>query len=541
MNLSTPRLSTSTDVLIVGAGPSGLLAANILAEYGVRHRIIDQDPGPTTESRATVVHGRTLELLDKIGLSESVVANGQLVRYATLTRDDRVLANFPISGTEDDPSNFPYSIMHEQWKTEKLLHDHLTSQGGHVEWNTRFASLDSSADRNHVTVIRPDGASEVVTARYVIAADGARSLIRQQLGIAFEGQTYEQIAFTADVEMRCEKPRDALHLLYFREGFVGFVPLKDKTATAYRLIGTLPDELEAEIRAGKRSEIESRDVEVIFATQLKTSAKLLNVHQLNIYRLHRRLASTYANDNIFLVGDAAHIHSPAGGQGMNTGLGDAFNLAWKIAMVVNDWATPSLLKSYEAERRPVAQTVINGSDRGFALEANKRPLMQVFNNHVLPTLIRVANRVPLTRRLNSRLFSQNWVNYAKSPSVGTATGKKGIQPGSRLPFATFSAGPHRGKTTHDLIRGLDHHAFVFAAENPDTIRAVRASLDLFPVPINIVEVPKECADLNQLFAVSAATILLVRPDGHVSFRGPAGSLATLTGYLDRVYTRVGAC
>jgi 2-polyprenyl-6-methoxyphenol hydroxylase-like FAD-dependent oxidoreductase len=526
-----------TDVLIVGAGPSGLLAANILNDYGIQFRIIDHDPAPTSESRATIVHGRTLELLDKIGLSQSVIQNGQRVVHATLIRNDKILANFPIGGAEDDPSNYPYAVMHEQWKTEGLLNSRLETSGMHVEWNTGFLKLESESEGNHVTIKKPDGTQETLFARYVIAADGARSEIRHQLGIKFEGETYEQIAFTADVDMRTDKARDALHLLYFREGFVGFVPLKSESGLSYRLIGTLPDELEVEIRAGRKNDIARSDLEAIFEKHLNTSAELLEVHQLNIYKLHRRLASTYSNGSVFLAGDAAHIHSPAGGQGMNTGMGDTFNLAWKLAMVIYGWAKPELLESYEVERRPVAQSVIDGSDKGFALEANKQPLMQFFNNYILPPLIRVANHIPIARRFNSRLFSQNWINYAQSPSVAAADGTLGIQPGARFPFASFDAGIHKGKTTHDLIRGLNHQAFVFHGNTPVKLEPIAQSLKKFSVPTDLIEVSKECTALHQDFAVTSPTIFLVRPDGHVSFRGSAENLNALETYLDHVYMR----
>lgn len=526
-----------TNVLIVGAGPSGLLAANILSDYGIQLRIIDHDPAPTSESRATIVHGRTLELLDKLGLSQSVTQNGQRVIHATLVRNDNILANFPIGGAEDHPSNYPHAVVHEQWKTEGLLNSRLEAGSAHVEWSTDFLKIESTTTGNHVTIKRPDGTEETLFARYVIAADGARSEVRRQLEIKFDGETYQQIAFTADVDMRTNKSRDALHLLYFREGFVQFVPLKSQSGLSYRLIGTLPDELEAEVRAGRKTDLEPSDLRAIFEKHLNTSAELLKIHQLNIYRLHRRLASSYSNGSVFLAGDAAHIHTPAGGQGMNTGMGDAFNLAWKLAMVINGWTKPDLLESYEAERRPVAQSVLNGSDRGFALEANKHPLMQLFNNYVLPTLIRVANHIPPVRRFNSRLFSQNWINYSRSPSVSVANGTQGIQPGARFPFASFDAGVHIGKTTHDLIRGLNHQAFVFHGNTQVRLEPISQSLKKFRVPIDLIDVSKECSQLHRIFAVNSPTIILVRPDGHVSFRGSAENLNALETYLDRVYTR----
>ncbi|MFB9990430.1 FAD-dependent monooxygenase [Deinococcus oregonensis] len=514
------------EVLIVGAGPTGLLAATMLAHYGVPFRIIDQDPGPTRESRATIVHGRTLELLDKLGLSDSVLHNGQRVFRATLVRNQRILANFPISGAEDDPSPFSFAVMHEQWKTEELFNQTLEAIGGHVEWSTKFLSLASETTGNRVTINDADGNQETLFARYIIAADGGRSPIRRQLGIAFEGSTYEQIAFTGDVEMRTDLSRDSVNLLYFREGFVGFVPLKSESGHAYRLIGTLPDKLEADVRAGRKNEIDADDLNSIFKTQLNTSATLLKVHQLQLYRLHRRLVSTYQHHNVFLAGDAAHLHSPAGGQGMNTGIGDAFNLSWKLSMVINGWAHPNLLDSYEPERKYVAQTVLNGSDKGFALEASKHPVMQIFNNYILPPLLRVAHKIPYARRFNSRLFSQNWINYAKSPSVAAANGSRGLQPGARFPYIKLEAGEHQGRTTHELIRGLNHQLFVFSG-SPESTAQIQSVLHTYALPIDVITIVPGCSSAYETCGVNEPTMFLIRPDGHVAFRGSANNLNAL--------------
>jgi 2-polyprenyl-6-methoxyphenol hydroxylase-like FAD-dependent oxidoreductase len=524
------------EVLVVGAGPAGLLAANVLTSSGVRFRIIQRDPAPTRESRATVVHGRSLELLDKLGLAESAVRDGQRVQYATLVRDQRVLANFPIGGAEDDPSPFPFAVIHEQWRTEQLLAKRLASLSQPIDWATELTEIRQARDGNTVVVRHHDGSEETILARYVVAADGARSRIREQLGIGFEGSTYEQVAFTSDVEMITSTPRDAINLLYFREGFVGFVPLKSETDTAFRLIGTLPNKLEAEIKSGRRTELTRADLEAVFEQQLKTSAELVDVHDLNIYRLHCRLARTFASNGVFLVGDAAHIHSPAGGQGMNVGMGDAFNLAWKLAAVLTGSAKPVLLDSYEPERRPVAQRVLNGSDRGFALEANKNWLMQFFNGHLLPSVIRIANRVPLARRFNSRLFSQNWVNYAGSLAVAAPTRERGLQPGARLPYVTFASGPHAGRTTHDLIRSLNHQLFVNGGGEGGR-RSIDRVLELFRVQVDVVDVDSGCVDVRRSLGVAAPTMFLVRPDGHVCFRGHLDDLATLEAYLGRLYKR----
>ncbi len=537
------NMPTQTEVLIVGAGPVGLLAANILATYGVPFRIIEKDPGPTSESRATIVHGRTVELLDKLGLSESVLQNGQRVFHATLARNQRTLANFPISGAADVPSPFSFAVIHEQWKTEGLLSRTLEANGVKVEWSTEFVSLESEATGNRVTIQFASGNQETLFARYVIAADGARSQIRQQLGLSFEGSTYEQIAFTGDVDMHTDLPRDKLNLLYFREGFVGFVPLKSESGHAYRLIGTLPDNLEADVRAGRKNEIDSADLKYIFEAHLKTSAELLKVHQLQIYRLHRRLVGTFRHRNVFLAGDAAHLHTPAGGQGMNTGIGDAFNLSWKLAMVINDWAQPELLESYDPERRYVAEKVLNGSDKGFALEASKHPVMQFFNNHILPSMIRVANKIPAARRFNSRLFSQNWIDYAKSPSVAAASGPRGLQPGARFPYIKLEAGEHQGKTTHELIRGLNHQLFVFSGTHVNNAQADTASiqktLQTSALPIDVITIAASCSSAYKICGVEVnePTVFFIRPDGHVAFRGSISNLNAFETYLGRVYTR----
>lgn len=536
-------MPTPIDVLVVGAGPSGLTAAHLLALHGIRLRVIDLDSGPTDESRATVVHGRTLELWDKLELADKAILNGVKITGATLIRHGQVLARLPISGAEEGHRTpFPFSLIHEQSKTERLLLDALEPLGIRVEWNTEYLKLEQADEVVQVRV-RSAEREEVIHARWVIACDGARSPIRHTLGIPFAGKTYDQVAFVADVDLETTLPRDTIHLNYFREGFVGFVPMRDPNDKFYRLIGTLPNDLEARVLAGELTDLNAEHLHYIFGQYLQSDVRIHRTHHTAIYRLHRRRVERYRVRRCFLVGDAAHVHSPAGGQGMNTGVGDAYNLAWKLALVVKGQAQPTLLESYEPERIAVAKAVLSGSDRGFGLEATKQPALQWFNNHLLPAFIRFGSRFSVVRRFAARAFSQSWINYRQSPAVSESRRTSGpARAGDRAPLARFTAGEPAGRTSFELLTGLDHHLLLFEGRPPAPgfallKPALERMLGAYHAPVHIHSLSSQNRDALEAYGVKQTTYFLIRPDGHIAFRGGRLDLPVFESFLNHVFVR----
>ena len=353
-----------TDVLIVGAGPTGLTAATILARYGVDVRIIDTKAGPVKESRALGVQARTLELWDKLGLAAQAVRDGQQVNAVNLLTK-RTLKHTnaqPFLMLDRGGSNvtpYPFMLVYEQNKTERMLLNDLHAHGTTVMWNTELVSLVQRTDSVDVTLRTADGQEETVRACYVIGADGVHSFVRRTLDVGFDGATYAESLFIADVDMHWSLPRDTFYLQMPRHGLLAFFPMRGDgyTHDQYRIIGRLPREW------AHKEHITHTDLQQLLNRYSVVHASVTNVRWTSTYRIHKRMAAQFRIHRVFLVGDAAHIHSPAGGQGMNTGIQDAWNLAWKVALVVRGEAQAILLNSYEPERMPIARTLLNGTDQ----------------------------------------------------------------------------------------------------------------------------------------------------------------------------------
>ena len=246
---------------------------------------------------------------------------------------------------------------------------------------------------------------------------------------------------------------------------------------------------------------------------------------------------------VFLAGDAAHIHSPAGGQGMNTGIGDAYNLGWKLASVVKGDAHELLLDSYEAERMPFARAILGGSDRGFSLVGDTtNPLSQRLKVFVAPPLFRIVSRVPFLRRWGFWFVSQLWTEYRESPVVAQhGPVKKGPKAGDRAPYGFFEAGADSGRSVFEVLRGTDHHLLIFEGEKPDPNRLnvareeIEGLLDRYEVTVSLHQVPTGNRKLHKSYGAKTSSLYLVRPDGHVAYRGEAGDLVGLKMYLDRLF------
>jgi 2-polyprenyl-6-methoxyphenol hydroxylase-like FAD-dependent oxidoreductase len=554
-----------SDALVVGAGPAGLVAANLLARYGADVRVIDQDPGPTSQSRATIVHIRTLELLARLGLSGAALARGVRLTGVRLLTAGRHVADIPLApdrGLEATP--FPYALALEQGVTQRLLLESLAAHGRKVEWGTSLVRLTQTDDEAEAVVRAPDGGEETITASWVVGADGARSTVRRALGIGFAGGTYEQTAFLADVAMRAPPDPGFMRLNLVRGGFVGVLPLGG--GERHRLFGALTAELAAKLGVGVDTTVGLEDLQAWFDRSFFLDTELTQVHWTALYRTHRRMADRFRLGRCFLIGDAAHIHSPAGGQGLNLGMGDGYNLGWKLGAVVRGEARTELLDSYEAERAASARAVVNGSDRGFEAEASPNRLMQQFRLHVLPVLLRLLSRTGVTRTLLSKLFSQTWIAYRRSPAVAGADQRRrrphgGPRPGDRAPHGWLEL-PAAGRTSlYDLLGGIDHHVLLFEgspepgggspageaergavdrADQPHGAldRVARVLVDLlarYRMDMRVLWVPRGERALHERYRARGPRVVLIRPDGHIGWQGPADRVQELGAYLDRWY------
>jgi 2-polyprenyl-6-methoxyphenol hydroxylase-like FAD-dependent oxidoreductase len=531
-----------SDVLIVGAGPAGLVLAAVLADHGVPFRIMDRKAGPVDESRAAIVHVRTLELLDRLGLADRAVAAGVRTTRVEVWERGRRLGTVPLDGRAD-VTPFPYALALEQDRTERLLVQRLSEAGARVEWDTEVVSVAAGPDGVTAVARAADGSPERVTARWVVGADGARSAVRHALGIGFSGDTYDLTGLLADVRMTVPDGQltpGALRLNLTRGGFVGSLRLGNGR---YRLFGAVPPSLTVadhgtDVSHDAYATVPLADIQRWFDEYFVVDATLSSADWTALFRIHSRVAERFRAGDVFLVGDAAHIHSPAGGQGMNLAIGDAFNLGWKLALVARGHAHAELLDSYETERRPVALTVLRGTDRGFALEVAANPVLVWLRSHVAGRLIGPLTRLPAARDAIFRLFSQTWISYADSPAVSSAfRARGGPRAGDRAPYGRFDA---TGNGLYDVIGGTRHHLLVFPGPLGETgpeRDGLRRLLDAYAVEVTVHVVPPGERDLHARYGVRGARLFLIRPDGHIAYIGSPAQLSRLAAYLDRWYPR----
>jgi 2-polyprenyl-6-methoxyphenol hydroxylase-like FAD-dependent oxidoreductase len=544
-------LIVRTDVLIIGAGPAGLVLAAVLADHAVDFRIVDRKAGPVTQSRAAIIHVRTLELLHRLGLAGRAVARGVKTTQVEIYERGRPAGEFPLAGRGSEAvTPFPYALGLEQDRTEQLLVEWLAERGHGVDWDTELVALTGGPDGARAVLRRTVGNEETISARWVVGADGARSLVRHALGIGFAGSTYGQTGLLADVDIDHRRGAGVragtLRLNLTRGGFVGIFRLANGR---YRLFGAVPPDLTPPNTGGDVSheayaEVPLADIQRWFDEYFAFNASLTGTAWTALFRIHSRIADRFRAGNVFLVGDAAHIHSPAGGQGMNLAIGDAFNLGWKLALVANGQAHDRLLDSYEAERRPVAMTVLRGTDRGFALETMRNPVAAWVRSHVATRLVGPLTRLPAFRTGIFRLFSQTWISYRGSPAVAGQPGiNRGPRPGDRAPYGHLeSTKDDAPGSLYDVIGGTRHHVLLFEGSKPEpTTLAHRGLIEdllgLYPVDIRIHAVPTSERSLHTHYGARTSRLFLIRPDGHLAYAGSPNDLSRFAAFLDRLYVR----
>ncbi len=486
----TPRLP----VLIVGTGPTGLVLATWLNRLGVKFRIIDKSDGPGTTSRAMAVQARTLEFYRQIGLADLVVAGGMPIAGVNLWGRGRKVMRLPLAEIGQGMSPFPFVLDFPQDAHEKLLVDHLDSQGVQVERSTELLRGECLPDRILATIKRPDGSEVVCEASYLAGCDGAHSMVRTCLGIGLPGGTYEGHFFVADVEASGPPIDHEIHVDLDDGDFVGIFPLQDDGRV--RLIGAVKEEAEVESRNLSFEDISGRAIE-----NMKLSIHA--VHWFSTYRVHHRVADHFREGRAFLLGDAAHLHSPVGGQGMNTGIGDAVNLAWKLAAVVDGKATEEILDSYEVERIAFARRLVATTDRIFTLVTKAGSFAEFIRLKLVPLVLPQLLSSARSRRFAFRTVSQIGIEYRSSPLSEGVAGE--VHGGDRLPWV-----PEANGTEHnfDPLRSIDWQVHVYgepSAGLTEICRELGLPLHAFPWTSAI-----------SASGLAQDAVYLVRPDGYVA-------------------------
>ena len=509
------------EVLIVGAGPTGLMLANQLARRGVRAMIVDRHSGPAQQSRAMVVQARTLEIYSKMGIIDQALALGARGAAANMWANGRLTARIPIGDIGESLSPFPFILMLGQDENERIMGEKLRSYGSDVQWNTELIALEQQPDHVDVTLKQPDGSTRKLTASWVAGCDGSRSPVRELSGITFPGAPYEQVFFVADTQATGSMKQGELNGYLWQNGFHLFFPMRGKNG--WRVIGILPKNM--------RNRDDLAFDELVPAIQQEVGANLhfKKCSWFSTYRIHHRAAEKFRDGRCFLLGDAAHVHSPMGAQGMNTGLQDAYNLAWKLALVVKGQADAALLDSYEQERIPVAERLLRTTDRAFQLVVSDGWLAGLFRTRIMARVVARAMTVERVRKLAFRIISQTGISYPASSLSQTQSGlpKGAPTAGDRFPWLRLRL--REGAPAEDLFKRLDDTRFnLLVFPEPDHASDMPACelLHVHVVPVDPIN-ESELARAQ----IPRPSAYLLRPDSHVGLCGVRLDPAAIGRYL----------
>ncbi|NUL02346.1 FAD-dependent monooxygenase [Streptomyces lunaelactis] len=524
--------SESLDVLVVGGGPTGLALAAQLHAYGARFRIVDRNLDRARESRALAIQPRTLEALAPFGVTDTLVARGNPAVQLRMHLPGRRTVRLPLFdiGVADTP--YPFLLFLSQAETESVVGSRLAEDGTAVERGTELVELTAEGDHVACRLRQRDGTEESVRARYVVGCDGARSTVRDQAGIGFDGYSYPQTFLLADLEVDGLE-RGAAHAYMTGTGMLFFFPLGSPATwrmLAMRPSGTPdagtpgakgPAAKGPDVRRpGAENPVDIGQLQSIVDRYVSDRLLLRDPVWMTDFRIHNRGAKSYRSDRVFLAGDAAHIHSPAGAQGMNTGIQDALNLGWKLALVCRDAAPAALLDTYESERAPVGRNVLRFTDRAFIIATSRRPLLRLARTHLAPRLAPLVLRLPALRAAAFRRLSQLAINYRRSPATaeGPHPPRRGPRAGDRLPDTPGGLHATTAAPGYHLLLCGPHDVW-------DTGRieaATRGRDHLIHVHTLGTKVPWR-----------GITHCLVRPDGYIAYRAGGTDLTGLVGYLER--------
>jgi 2-polyprenyl-6-methoxyphenol hydroxylase-like FAD-dependent oxidoreductase len=497
------------EVLIAGAGPTGLVLALWLTRLGARVKIIDKAPEPGTTSRALAVQARTLEFYGQIDLADQVVERSQVLTAVNLWVAGRQVAHAVFGDMGACISPYPFALIFPQDEHERLLIDRLAELGVHVERCTELVNFKEASGWVEAHLKRSDGSLEICPTAYLAGCDGAHSKVRDALNIGFPGGKYTHLFYVADVDASGVAVNGELHVALDRTDFLVVFPLKGKAHV--RLIGTIREESKNQNGDLSWNDVAKRVIEWM-------GIDVARVNWFSTYRVHHRVAERFRSGRVFLLGDAAHIHSPVGGQGMNTGIGDAVNLAWKLAAVLHQRANRAILDSYEPERIAFARRLVATTDQAFTGVTDPGSIARLFRLRVVPLFLPFIFPFRRVRRYLFRTVSQTAVNYRGSP---LSEGRLGmLHGGDRLPWVNMGASDNFAS-----LKSLSWQVHVYGTAGPE----IRAICALRGLALQVFGWQRQMKRRG----LQRNTVYLVRPDGYLAVVAPPDQTEALTSYFDK--------
>jgi len=493
----------AASVLVVGAGPTGLMMAAQLARFGVHSRIVDKAEGPSVRSKALGIQARTLELLEYVGLAERFVQAGHKVRGLQAFSSGKEIVHLDF---EQIGSRYNYVLVLPQAETERFLGDELTARGSHVEWQTELVGLVQETEGVRA-VLRRENATETVRAPYAIGCDGPHSAVRNLIGMQFHGSAFPETFALADVTMRISLPRDIIHVFLCGPKMTGLFPLADG---GWRIV------VESHEPNPRSDEPGVAEIQAAVDECGPGGVHIDAASWTSRFHISQRQVLHYRKGCVFLAGDAAHIHSPLGGQGMNTGIQDACNLAWKIAVAIQGAAAPGLLDSYETERLPIGSELLRATGGLSRLVLSQTSLVDAVRDRIAPVLVGWA---PIHERILNSL-SEVSVAYRNSPIVANS--------GRRAPDATV----RRDNAELRLYEAMrdPRHKLVYCG-----VRQLPAPLmGLIREHAAFVELLQAGNGFPAVYGLKNETVIAIRPDGYIGYIG-APEIEPLRGYFGRLF------
>lgn len=550
-------------VLVVGAGPTGLMLASELLRHGIQCRIIDKLETPGDKSKALAIHARTLEILENLKIVDKMLAAGVEAHGFSLYNGKSKIMQ--VSSTELD-SPYPVILMIPQQSTESVLTEHLHSLGGKIERGVELSKISKDFDKVSATLKHKDGREELVACKYLVGCDGAHSTVRKLLQLPFEGSAYEERFALGDLYVDSPLPDDEVSTFFHEDGVLVFFPMGNKR---FRVMANI----EESAISGDEPTLEF--MQSIGEKRGGAGFKFTNPVWMAWFRIHRRSVPQYRVGRVFVAGDAAHIHSPVGGQGMNTGLQDVYNLSWKLALVINGDADEKLLDTYQEERHPVGQELLKGTDIATKVAVMRNPLAKQLRNHVMSFLSQQEIIVQRLRRVGTMMA----VNYRNSSLVGEYRELAAIQlapgknsesptlpswmefaraplPGDRAPDAVMYDKDNKAVRLYEAIQGTVHNLLLFdgkpTEEGYRNLEMIAAAMkdqygdliaahlivagEKIPPSVNFsgrVYCDPELV-VHNTYGAATESLYLIRPDGYIGFRSQPAKLAPLEEHLSKL-------